>query len=41
MEADLESVNIEKLKVADKSAIAVVTGVKIEEYGKMKFMDVR
>ena len=38
---EAESVNIEKVEVADRSAIALVTGVKNQEYEKMNFMDVR
>ena len=41
MEADVGSVNIEKVKVTSNSAIALVTGVKKQDYEKMNFMDVR
>ena len=36
MEADVGSVNIEKVKVTSNSAIALVTGVKKQDYEKMK-----
>ena len=41
MQADSGSVNIEKVKVTSNSAIALVTGVKKQDYEKMNFMDVR
>ena len=41
MEADVPSVNIEKVKITSNSAIALVTGAKKQDYEKMNFMDVR
>ena len=41
MEADVRSLKIEKVEVTSDSAIALVTGVKKQDYEKMNFMDVR
>ena len=41
MEADVGSLKIEKVEVTSDSAIALVTGVKKQDYAKMNFMDVR